>query len=294
MRVTKLDHTLSPSGPLSFHMIFLLLLAMARCLEKRKQVPRSRLPVRPLCISLNIVFINKAEKKKQTRMRILRTRLALKAAQSSTPVPGTCADPCATRDLGHREMLLRKVQQPCWDPSIDSKLKDPQRLQAQSSRSRVGRLWATCLACKMGEEKQRSSMVLPPSKASTGGLEPSHSRHHPVECPTLPHGSSTRRPCRTACAEIPNARRIDLTKDCLCAPLLFLKGMIFPLGLWYSLFSIIQRIFSIREMSSSIPCPFPHQRIFPPFPPASVLVCLSLFARCHSRQPSSRKHVLPC
>lgn len=90
----------------------------------------------------------------------------------------------------------------------------------------------------------------------------SHTRHPPVECPTLPHGSWAHRSCRIACAEIPNAMRIDLTKDCLCTPLLFLKGMIFPLGLWYSFFSIIRSIFSIREMSYCIPCPFPHQKIF--------------------------------
>lgn len=208
-------------------------------------------------------------------MRILRTRLTLKAAQFSAPVPGACADPCATRGVGRREMLLRKVQQPCRDPSIDSKLKDPQRHQAQSSRSGVGTLRATCLACKMGEEKQRSSMVLPPSAVPAGGLEPSHTRHRPVECPALPHGSSTRRSCRTACAEIPNARRIDLTKDCLCAPLLFLKGMIFPLGLWYSFFSIIQRIFSIREMSSSI-LAHSHTRGF--FPPFHLPLCMPVSA----------------
>lgn len=69
---------------------------------------------------------------------------------------------------------------------------------------------------------------------------------------------------------------IDLTKDCLCTPLLFLKGMIFPLGLWYSLFSIVQKIFAIREMSYSIPCPFPHQRGF--FSPFHLPLCISASA----------------
>lgn len=42
-------------------------------------------------------------------------------------------------------------------------------------------------------------MILPPSKAPRGALEPNHSRHPPVECPTLPHGSRACRSHRTAC-----------------------------------------------------------------------------------------------
>lgn len=42
-------------------------------------------------------------------------------------------------------------------------------------------------------------MIFPPSQTSTGVLEPNRTRHPPVECPTLPHGSRAHRSHRTAC-----------------------------------------------------------------------------------------------
>lgn len=120
-------------------MISLLLLAMARCLGKGKQVPhRSQLLI-PLCISLNIVFINKAEQNKGS-IRILRLRLPLKAVPSSMPMPGACAGPCATVGVSCGAELLQRVQQSCRDPSMDGTLKDPQRYPAQCPKAG----WVDC------------------------------------------------------------------------------------------------------------------------------------------------------
>lgn len=117
-------------------MISLLLLAMARCLEKGKQIPHRSLLLIPLCISLNTVFIIKAEQKKGS-IRILRMRLPQKAEPSSMPVPGACAGPCATMAVQQScgAELPQKVQQSCRDPSMDSTSKNPQRYPAQCPRA---------------------------------------------------------------------------------------------------------------------------------------------------------------
>lgn len=81
---------------------------MARCLEKGKQVPRSSLPIRPLCISLNIVFINKAEQRKHWDIKDKTNTEGCTIFHASTR--GLC---CARTGVGRGEELLRKVQQPC-------------------------------------------------------------------------------------------------------------------------------------------------------------------------------------
>lgn len=120
-------------------MISLLLLAMARCLEKGKQVPHHSLLLIPLCISLNIVFINKAEQNKGS-IRILRSRLSVKAVPSSMPIPGACAGPCATMGVSCGAELLQRVQQSCRGPSVHGTLKDPQRHPAQCPKAG----WVDC------------------------------------------------------------------------------------------------------------------------------------------------------
>lgn len=139
MGVTKLDHVLSPSAPLCFHKIFLLRLAMARCLEKGTQLPCSSLLMRPLCISLNIVFINKAEQKQTNKknIRISNTRLTLNAVQFPISIQVTYADPYAARGMGLREKLQRQVQHLWWnwDPSIEITLQHPLRYPAQPPRA---------------------------------------------------------------------------------------------------------------------------------------------------------------
>lgn len=47
---------------------FLITSGNGQMSREGKQVPRSSLPVRPLCISLNIVFINKAKEKKKKKV----------------------------------------------------------------------------------------------------------------------------------------------------------------------------------------------------------------------------------
>lgn len=211
------------------------------------------------------------------------------------PVPGACAGPCATMAVSCGAELLQKVQQSFRDPSMDSTLKNPQRYPAQCPRTGWvdcrQRVWHKKWVRRSRDPAWFSHPVRPPQEF----WSPTTPDILLLNVPHCPMAAGPADPTeQLVCTEIPNAVWIDLTKDCLCTPLLSLKGMIFPLGLCYSFFSIIRRISSVREMSYSIPCPFPHQRIFSSFPPASVRVCLSPFACCHSRQPSSKEHVLPC
>lgn len=161
------------------------------------------------------------------------------------------------------------------------------KISSPASKSSVSRLKATV----QGEAEILSGSCIEQGHCGRLGaqLQPPSCWTSPLPCCSEAHSS-----CRTACAEISNATWTDPTKDCLLTALLFLKGMIFLPGLWYSFFSTVQRVFSIREMSYSIPCPFPYQRICFSFTPASVHICLCHFTRCHSRQPSSKEHVLPC
>lgn len=139
-------------------------------------------------------------------------------------------------------------------------------------------------------------MILPPSKAPTGVLEPSHSRHLPVECPTLPHGSRAHRSHRTACLHR-NPQHCEDRSDKRLPVHSFVvfKGHdISPRTLVFILQYHTENLSYKRNVIfCSLPIPTPED-FFSSFPPASVRVHLSPFSCCHSRQPSSKEHVLPC
>lgn len=184
---------------------------MARCLEKGKQVPHHSLLLRPLCISLSIVFINKAEPKKGS-MRISRTRLPLKAEPSS----------CATMAVSCGAEVFQKVQQSCRDPSMDRILKDPQRHPAQCPRPE----WVDCRQRVWHEKRVRRSRdpawfshpVRPP-KEFWSPTTPDILLLNVPHCPMAVRLADPTE--QLVCTAIPNAVGIDLTKDCLCTPLLF-------------------------------------------------------------------------
>lgn len=160
---------------------------------------------------------------------------------------------------------------------MDSTLKDPQRYSSTVSKSRVGRLQAMCLARKMGEEKQRSCMILPPSKAPAGGLEPNHTRHPPVECPTLPHGNRAHRSHRTACLHRnPQCRGDRSDRRLPVLSFVVFKGHdISPRTLVFILQYHTENLFYKRNVIFySLPVPTPEDF----FRPSHLLLCVSISA----------------